>query len=113
MESIGKTLGKRLRMLRKYKGLTQEELGRASGLDYKHIGRIERGDKTASLEAIERLAKALNVEYYELLLPAQFALENPRKDFRVIFEDLENHGSPTMQRFLARVLAAARDLGEM
>ncbi len=61
--------GRRVRLLREAAGLTQEQLGKAAGVDFKHVGSIERGEKTASFEAVEKLANALGVSYYELFLP--------------------------------------------
>lgn len=69
MERLAVVFGGRVRALREARGLTQEELAKASGLGPKHIGVIERGEKTSSFEAVERLAKALEVPYHELFLP--------------------------------------------
>ncbi len=62
-----KTLGQRIRALRQRKDLTQEQLGEVSELNYKYVGEIERGDKTASVETLDRIAKGLEVPLVELL----------------------------------------------
>jgi transcriptional regulator with XRE-family HTH domain len=59
--------GKRVRELRIEAGLTQEELGFRAGLDRTYISGIERGKRNPSLRNIDKLAKALRVETYELL----------------------------------------------
>lgn len=56
--------------MRQAKQMTQEQLGRAAGLDYKHLSAVERGAKTPSFDAIGKLATALGVEYWELFIPA-------------------------------------------
>ena len=68
MENINIKLGKRLKMLRKKKKLTQEGLAQASGLEYKYIQRLE-GKKPSSptLNSIEKLAKAFNTPISRLL----------------------------------------------
>jgi len=47
--------------------LDQEQLGRASK-STRSSQRVERGAKTSSFQAIEKLADALGVQYYELFL---------------------------------------------
>ncbi len=62
-----KALGQRIRTLRQRKNLTQEQLGEVSDLNYKYVGEIERGDKTASIETLDRIARGLEVPLVELL----------------------------------------------
>lgn len=59
---------KRLRQLRKKRGLTQQELAELADLDYKHIQRLESKSPTdVKLETIERLAKAFKMSCSRLL----------------------------------------------
>lgn len=53
--------GARVRELRRAKGLTQEDLADASGLDRSYVGSLERGERNVSLRNIEKIAKALGV----------------------------------------------------
>ena len=69
MDPVTARFGRRVRQLRLARGLTQEELGKAAGLDPKHVGVIERGVKSSSFDAVSRLAKALHVDVHELFLP--------------------------------------------
>ena len=67
-ESIRIKLGKRLKELRKIRGLTQEKLSEETGIDYKYIQRIEsKKPPNVRLETIERLAKALKTKPSKLL----------------------------------------------
>jgi len=61
-------LAKRIKELRKRKGLTQEQLSELSGIDYKHIQLLE-SNKTpaAKLDTIEKLAKAFGISPSKLL----------------------------------------------
>jgi transcriptional regulator with XRE-family HTH domain len=68
MERIQKRFGRRVRELREARGWTQEQLGRAAGLDAKHVGVIERGMKSSSFDAVEKLAAALRVDAHDLFL---------------------------------------------
>ena len=59
-------VGSRIRQLRKASGLTQEQLARRAGMDYKYLGSVERGERNVTLENLERIVKALGVEPYDL-----------------------------------------------
>ena len=61
-----KLFGKRIKELRKNKKLTQEQLGELVGIDFKQIGNIETGTYFTTMPTLEKIAKALDVEIYEL-----------------------------------------------
>ncbi len=63
------SVGRRIREIRKEKGLTQEQVGERGGFNYSYIGRIERGDKNVSLLTIEKIAEALDVEPMQFFIP--------------------------------------------
>lgn len=67
MVNINKALGKNIRSLRKKKELTQEELAYKADLDYSYINQIENGKRNPSMEAVERIAKALGTKVQNLL----------------------------------------------
>ena len=48
--------------LRKEKGLTQQDIADRSGIARSNISRLEKGGTTPSLEVLDRIAKALNME---------------------------------------------------
>jgi len=56
-----KKLGMRIRELRNAAGITQEDLGEKSALNYKFIGELERGQVNVSLDSIVKIAEALGV----------------------------------------------------
>ncbi len=55
------TFGKRIAVLRTAAGITQEELAFRCHLDRTYIGTIERGEKSATINTIDKLAKGLGV----------------------------------------------------
>lgn len=55
--------------LRRVKKLSQEALAFEAGLHRTFVAHVERQVRNISLDNIERLAVALNVEPYELLKP--------------------------------------------
>lgn len=66
MESIAKTIGQRIRNYRTNLGLSQEKLAELAGCHPTYIGQIERGEKNATIESIEKIASALSVSLSEL-----------------------------------------------
>lgn len=60
-------VGGTIRFLREAKGLSQGELERRSGLLRSYISRVEGGHTLPSLPSIEKFARALSVEPYQLL----------------------------------------------
>ncbi len=59
-------LGLRIKALRKSRKLTQQQLGEECGINYKHLGAIERGQENPSLSILARIAEGLGVEIFEL-----------------------------------------------
>lgn len=66
MDNELKGVGKRVRVLRKLKAFTQEELGEKAGLSYKFVGEIERGEVNPSLDSLIKIATALGVKVGDL-----------------------------------------------
>lgn len=69
--------GRRLRELRKARGLTQEALAEAADLSGNYISDLELGLKVPSLTILVRLSQALQVATPDLL--ADFTREAVRK----------------------------------
>lgn len=59
--------GKKVREIRKGKGLSQEELAYNADLHRTYIGMIERAEKNITLLNIEKIANALEVSIKELI----------------------------------------------
>jgi transcriptional regulator with XRE-family HTH domain len=57
----------RLRQIRQSQGLSQEELADLAGLHRTYVGSVERCERNISIDNMERLAKALNVDITDLL----------------------------------------------
>lgn len=59
-------LGARIRYLRQWKGLTQEDVSRESKLRRSYLSQIERGRFSARIDTLYLIAKALRVSLAEL-----------------------------------------------
>ena len=66
MSDIAKVVGQRIRNYRTQNGLSQEKLAELSGCHPTYIGQLERGEKNATLESIERIAAALGISLSKL-----------------------------------------------
>lgn len=60
-------LGEAVRALRKARGLSQEALADAAGIDRSHMGKIERGERNVTIMNIARIASALNAKPSDIL----------------------------------------------
>ncbi len=65
---IIKVFGMNVRKYRNMKGISQEKLAEISNLHRTYISDIERFKRSISLENIQRIADALEVEIYKLFI---------------------------------------------
>lgn len=70
VESARDRVARHMRALRADQGISQEALAAKVELHRTYIGSIERSERNASLDNIERIAHALGVDICELLSPA-------------------------------------------
>lgn len=61
MSDLSKVIGQRLRSYRLQAGLSQEQVADLARCHPTYIGQVERGEKNATLESIEKISNALNV----------------------------------------------------
>lgn len=61
-------LGKRIREIRKARGLSQEALGEKCGFTFSYVGGVERAENNISIKNLEKIADALNVDLYEFFI---------------------------------------------
>jgi len=66
MSEIAKIVGQRIRNNRTRLGFNQETLAELSGCHPTYIGQLERGEKNATIESIEKISKALDVPLSKL-----------------------------------------------
>lgn len=59
---INKIFGKKVAEMRKMQHLSQEELADRCNIHRTYIGSIERGEKSPTLNTVEKIANGLNVE---------------------------------------------------
>lgn len=69
--AIEKTVGRRVRAIRKMRKMSQGELATLAELDRSYVSEVENGHKNFSIKTLEKMAEALNVPIAELLDPDQ------------------------------------------
>ncbi len=99
-------VGRRIRSLRKVRGLSQEKLADLVGTSPKYLSRIETGRENPTLDLFLRLAKGLKVDLYEIF---QFAHEGdtPRR----LRQKLETLVAAAKDEDLARLTRVLEALG--
>jgi len=58
-------VGKRIRLIRNKKGLSQEKLALKSDLDRTYLAGVESGKRNISIRNLEKIMKGLEVEFQE------------------------------------------------
>lgn len=61
-------IGKNVKYYRYRENLTQEQLAEKTKSGVNYIGRLERGQHNPSVDKLEKVASALNIEPYELFI---------------------------------------------
>lgn len=66
--SLRAVVARNLRVLRKQKGFTQEELADCAGINRNYVGQIERKEKSPTVDILEKLAIALEAKAVDLFM---------------------------------------------
>jgi transcriptional regulator with XRE-family HTH domain len=102
--------GARLKAIRQERRLTQEQLAKAVGVDYKHLGAIERGQKAPSFELIGRLAAVLKIEMYKLFLKPEDESTDFESDLEAVLLEVTKARRARIQKFITDVLRVMKKL---
>ena len=78
-------IGKNVKKTRKELGFTQQSFAEKAEISIPYLAQIENGTKGPSLEVIEKLAHALQVEPFELLVPPKTKLTYDKKSVITAF----------------------------
>lgn len=66
MCEIKKAIGYRIKNLRNKYNWSQEELAHRANINRTYIGQIERGEKSATIDSLEKICKAFDINLEEL-----------------------------------------------
>ena len=90
MGNIRETFARNLRENRRKSGLTQAQLAEKAEVSTHYIALIELARNIPKVETIERLAKALNVEVYELFIAPLSPDMEMKKAHKAIIAELKD-----------------------
>ncbi|MDR0447958.1 MAG: helix-turn-helix domain-containing protein [Treponema sp.] len=91
-----------LRNHRRKCGFTQAELAEKVNVSTHHIGMIEMSRNYPTLELVERIANALDIEIYELFIEDKY----PNKELTRLREEIRDDMGQMLNGFLERILTA-------
>jgi len=106
MDNIRVLVGERIRNLRKERGWSQEELGEKADLHHTYVGAVERGEKNASIDTLDKIADALGIEMVDLFTLAKGKINVDKLRAYIIEEVKES--SPAMLKLIAALIQTAR-----
>ncbi|MBI4564588.1 MAG: helix-turn-helix transcriptional regulator [Planctomycetes bacterium] len=66
LKSRARWIGRKIRVLREKKGMTQEDLAERAGLTQSHVSRLEDGKHSPSNVTLRKIAKALRVSVHKI-----------------------------------------------
>ena len=90
MTNLKQLLALNIKQHRKKQGFTQASLAEKANASTQYIAMIELGRKFPSLDLLERIATALEIDNLDLFSPPPFPAENPKKLQKSFLSDLEN-----------------------
>ena len=79
-------------------GLTQANLAEKANASTQYIAMIELGRKFPSLEMLERIAKALEIDNLDLFSPPPFPIENLKNHQKAFLAALEKEVSKSVNK---------------
>ena len=109
MSELTEIIGKRIRGFRLRLGLSQEALAERCGLHTTYIGQVERGEKNASMESVQKIAGGLGIsleQLFEKLGPEDFSTagdDYPRQAYELL-SGLERRQQQILVKMLETVL---------
>ncbi|MDQ6422345.1 helix-turn-helix transcriptional regulator [Paenibacillus sp. LHD-117] len=67
MSDIGRKIGENIRLVRKSKGLSQEQLALRAEINASYMGQVERGEKNPTIDVLGKIASALQTPLEQLV----------------------------------------------
>lgn len=105
MADSAKLIGKRIREIRKQKGMTQEQLGESANVGAKYISQVEREGANLTLAVAESIASGLEVDLKDLFDFDHNASDKQLKtELKALIDKTEGDELRTLYRMTRAVL---------
>jgi len=98
-------VGSVIRELRKQRKLSQEQLALRADLTTSYIGMLERGLKSPTVDTLEKLSSALEVNIAELFHSSEKSKNDSQ--LKKLSERVEHFSDPTKSKFIETVYTLA------
>jgi transcriptional regulator with XRE-family HTH domain len=89
MERLGEIFAYNLKEKRRERGISQSQLAEKVDVSTHHIGMIEIARNYPTMELVERIANALDIEIYELFINPLSAHEELERLYQTVANDIE------------------------
>lgn len=93
-------IGAKIRAIRKARGMTQEELAEMVNTQHSYIGYVERGEQNLTIQTLEKISDALQVDINELFKYGEFKTAIKRQKLWDIIEVLHGRSEEELERAL-------------
>ena len=87
---LRKRVAKKIKALRLSKNLSQQEVAKRSGYTVQYISKLEKSNSNLTLDALERMANALEVDAGELVSSNGLLKVTGKNTIKLYTEALEN-----------------------
>lgn len=113
MERIIKNIGIQIRILRKSKNISQEELSNIANLHPTYIGQVERGEKNLTISSLLSITNALDIsleKFFSLIesnTPSTLDKENeilPYQKILYLLQDLNFKEQEALHKLIADLI---------
>jgi len=104
---FSKSLGSRIRYFRELRGFTQEALAELIDCETSTLGHVETGKNLPSISRLEKIAKILDIEVYQLFIKKNLEAGD---DIREAITDLLKSAEKKQLRIIYECIANMLDI---
>jgi transcriptional regulator with XRE-family HTH domain len=101
MERLGEILAKNMKDHRRKCGFSQAKLAEMVDVSIHHIGMIELARNFPTLDLVERIANALNIEIYQLFIEPH----SPNEELEQLRQEIKGDMKQLLDEFLEKALS--------
>lgn len=100
MSELSKVIGDRIRFIRNEKGYSIEELAHRANISITHLGRVERGDRSPTLDILGKIITALDISFVELFSDFHVPKDNEETTLSILINRLNSLNSNEQKELL-------------
>lgn len=78
MSEVAGFIGENIRLLRKQRGLSQEQLALRAEINASYMGQVERGQKNPTIDVLSKIATALQIPIEQVVNPSTLVAPNKK-----------------------------------